>query len=450
MLALFGSVSSAMIVANALPALARDLGVSPAEATLVVTVSLLGMTVAVPVWGRVADHFDQKRVVQVVLLIFIGGSLAAGLAPGFEGVVTARAVQGVSTGGVLVLAQTVIAKVTTPTRRGAYTGYLGAVMSLASLCGPMLGGLVVDAPGLGWRWCFLLLVPLAVVSFAVLTVALPSRSDEPVPFRVDVGGVLLLLVTTAALLSWLTLGGSAFPWLSLPSALLIALVVLGCVGFVVVERRAVAPLVEFGALSLAGIRWSVVASIALGAVMYASVLNLSQYWQLGRGASAAEAGLLLAPMLAGTLVASIAAGYVSVRPRGLPAVLVAGSLTLVVGLGLLGLLGPATPGWFVLAASALAGVGMGALMQNLVLVAQRSAPSMAVGRVTSLVSLSRSVSGVIGVSIFSTAAVAGAAVPPAASVATSTGTVFLAMAALALGAVLAVLLLVRSEVPPPG
>lgn len=450
LIALFGSVASAMIVASALPTLARELVVSPSEATLVVTVSLLGMTVAVPVWGRAADHFDLKRVLQIVMLVFIGGSLAAGLAPSFEGVVAARAVQGVSTGGVLVLAQTVTAKVTTSSRRGAYTGYLGAVMSLASLCGPVLGGLIVDAPGLGWRWCFLLLVPLALVSLVVLSAALPRRPERRAPFRADVGGVVVLLVTTAALLSWLALAGSAFPWLSLPSVLLLALIALGAVGLVIVERHAVAPVVDLGALSLAAVRWSVVASIALGAVMFASVLNLSQYWQLGRGASAAEAGLLLAPMLAGTLVASIAAGYASVRARGLRAVLVAGSLTLVVGLGLLGLLGPTTAGWFVLAASGLAGVGMGALMQNLVLVAQRAAPALSVGRVTSLVSLSRSVSGVIGVSVFSTAAVAGAAVPPAAIVAASTGTVFIAMAVLALGAVLAVALIVRRELPPPG
>jgi MFS family permease len=126
------------------------------------------MTASTPIWGKLADLFSKKVLVQTALVIYVVGSLAAGFAPGMGFLIGARAVQGVGVGGLTALVQVVIASMVTPRERGRYSGYIGAVFATATVSGPLIGGVIVDTPGLGWRWCFFVGIPVAVAAFALL------------------------------------------------------------------------------------------------------------------------------------------------------------------------------------------------------------------------------------------------------------------------------------------
>lgn len=425
MLALFATVSSSMIVVNALPAITGGLGLSADDGLWVVLASLVSMTVATPVWGKLADHLDKKRLTQVAIVIFVVASIGAGFAPGAEVLIAMRALQGIATGGLLAMAQAVLGVITTPRERGAYSGYLGAVMSIATLCGPLLGGLVVDAPGLGWRWCFFLVVPLAVVGGVVVQVTLrvPRGSGR---VSIDAAGVALLAVAILALVSWLTFAGSRFGWISPPSAALLALVLGGTVVFVLVERRVREPLVSPALLRHRATAWAAVGSVGIGIVMFSSILFLSQYLQLARDHPASVAGALAAPMLLATLLGSVGSGHLVARTGRLRGVLVAGAVLLVAGFAGLAAITPVTPDGFVVAATLPVGLGTGMLMQNFVLVAQNAVDATWVGRVSALLSLLRSLAGAIGVAALGAVALAAAGPhPDAASHAAATATVYL-------------------------
>src|SRR5918995_3179322 len=223
LLAMFVAMLSSTIVSNALPTIVDDLQGSQTGYTWVVVATMLAMTATTPIWGKFADLFDKKMLVQTALVIFSVGSLIAGFAPSMEVLIGARVVQGLGVGGLTALVQVVIATMVSPRERGRYSGYIGAVFALATVSGPLVGGVIVDTPGLGWRWCFFVGLPVAAAAFAVLqkTLHLPVvRRDVHIDYlgaTLIVGGVSLLLV-------WVSLAGNQFAW---DSATSIGLVVVG-------------------------------------------------------------------------------------------------------------------------------------------------------------------------------------------------------------------------------
>src|SRR3954471_7305460 len=225
LLALFVAMLSSTVVSNALPRIVSDLHGSQSGYTWVVVATLLTMTASTPVWGKLADQFDKKMLVQTALVIYVIGSLIAATAPSMGVLIGARAVQGLGVGGLTALVQVVIASMVTPRERGRYSGYLGAVFALATVSGPLIGGLLVDAPGLGWRSCFYVGIPVALVAFVVLqkTLRLPVIRRE---VHIDYLGAGLIVSGVSALLVWVSLAGNDFAWTSATSA---ALVVLGIV-----------------------------------------------------------------------------------------------------------------------------------------------------------------------------------------------------------------------------
>ena len=160
LLAMFVAMLSSTIVSNALPSIVNDLGGSQTGYTWVVVATLLTMTATTPIWGKLADLFSKKILVQSALVIFSIGSLIAGFAPSMEVLIGARAVQGLGVGGLTALVQVVIASMVTPRERGRYSGYIGATFAMATVSGPLIGGLLVDT--VGWRWCFFIGLPVAV------------------------------------------------------------------------------------------------------------------------------------------------------------------------------------------------------------------------------------------------------------------------------------------------
>src|SRR6478736_2586681 len=192
LLAMFVAMLSSTVVSNALPRIITDLHGSQTGYTWVVVSTLLAMTATTPIWGKLADLFSKKVLVQSALVIFSAGSLVAGFAPNMGVLIGARAIQGLGVGGLTALVQVVIATMVSPRERGRYSGYLGAVFALATVSGPLIGGLIVDTPGLGWRWCFYVGIPVAVAAFVLLqkTLHLPVvRRDT----RIDYLGATLLM-----------------------------------------------------------------------------------------------------------------------------------------------------------------------------------------------------------------------------------------------------------------
>ncbi|GII92469.1 MFS transporter [Sinosporangium siamense] len=396
MLALFICVMSTMIVTNALPSIVASLGGSQSEYTWLVAASLLMMTVSTPIWGRCADQFNKKTLVRSALGLFLLGSIGAGLSQSIWMLICMRGLQGIAMGGLMATTQAVIASIVPPRQSGRYSSYISLVMVVATLCGPLVGGLIVDTDWLGWRWCFFVVVPPALASLAVLQryLHLPVHRRET---RVDYLGSLLVAVTVTLLLLWVTFAGEAYAWLSWQTAAILTGTLLMGVLTVYVERRHPNPILALPVLRDRTTAWASIGSFAVGVVMFSSMVFLSQYFQLARGYSPTEAGLLSMPMLIGTAAATLAAGHLIAKFGRWKAILVAGSAVLALGLALIGRLDDA-PAWTVPAAAVLVGVGIGVVIQNYVLIAQNAADPTQVGTAGATVTFFRSLGGVLGMS----------------------------------------------------
>ncbi|MGW4030057.1 MFS transporter [Streptomyces sp. NPDC004838] len=398
LLALFSSVLSTMIVTNALPAILTDLGGTQAQYTWVVAASLLTMTVSTPVWGRLSDQYSKKLLVQLALVIFVTGSAGAALAESMELLIAMRAVQGIAMGGLMATSQAVIGTLVSPRERGRYSGYIGAVLAGATVCGPLVGGVIVDAEWLGWRWCFLVVLPFALVSLVVLQrhLRLPPIARQ---VRTNYPGAFLIAVTASLPLLWVTFAGDAFAWASWQTAALLGGTLAAGTLTVRMERRHPEPVVSRTAFRDRTTRLVLLGSASVGVVMFGAILFLGQYFQLALGYSPTTAGLLGMPMMVGTLIGTLGSGSLITRSGRWKAFLVGGSCLLVAGLAMLGRPSGPKPLWYVLVATILIGLGIGAVMQNYVLVAQNSVGSDRVGSATASVTFFRSLSGAIGVSL---------------------------------------------------
>ena len=242
LLAMFVAMLSSTVVSNALPRIVTDLEGSQTGYTWVVVATLLAMTATTPIWGKLADLFSKKLLVQSALVIYSIGSLLAGFAPNMEVLIGARVVQGLGVGGLTALVQVVIATMVPPRERGRYSGYIGAVFALATVSGPLIGGLIVDSP-LGWRGCFFIGLPVAAVAFVLLqkTLHLPVVKRK---VSIDYLGATLIVAGVSILLVWVSLAGNQFEWVSATSALLVALGVVVIAAAVYVEARvAVEPII---------------------------------------------------------------------------------------------------------------------------------------------------------------------------------------------------------------
>ena len=213
LLGMFVAILSSTVVSNALPEIISDLGGGQSAYTWVVTASLLAMTATTPLWGKLADLFSKKLLVQIALIIYVAGSIVAGLSTSSGMLIICRVVQGVGVGGLSALAQIVMAAMISPRERGRYSGYLGAVFAVATVGGPLLGGVITDTSWMGWRWCFYVGVPFAVIALIVLqkTLKLPVVKRE---VKVDWWGAFFISAAVSLLLLWVTFAGDKYDWMS--------------------------------------------------------------------------------------------------------------------------------------------------------------------------------------------------------------------------------------------
>ncbi|MFJ8162032.1 MDR family MFS transporter [Streptomyces sp. NPDC096136] len=397
MLGMFVAILSSTIVSNALPQIISDLGGTQSSYTWVVTAALLSMTAATPLWGKLSDLFSKKLLVQISLVIYVLGSVVAGLSQNTGMLIACRVVQGIGVGGLSALAQIVMAAMISPRERGRYSGYLGAVFAVATVGGPLLGGVITDTSWLGWRWCFYVGVPFAVIALIVLqrTLHLPVvRRDV----KVDWLGAFLISGAVSLLLIWVTQAGDSYDWISWTTlAMTGGAVVLGLL-FLLVESRASDPIIPMRLFRNKTISLASAASLFVGIAMFSGTVFFSQYFQLARGESPTMSGILTIPMIGGLFVSSTVSGQIITKTGRWKAFLVSGGVLLTAGLGFLGTLRYDTPYWRIALFMALTGLGLGMMMQNLVLATQNQVAPEDLGAASSVVTFFRSLGGAMGVS----------------------------------------------------
>ncbi|MEU3546154.1 MFS transporter [Streptomyces longwoodensis] len=397
LLGMFVAILSSTIVSNALPEIIGDLGGGQSAYTWVVTAALLSMTAATPLWGKLADLYSKKALVQIALVIYVVASMAAGLSQNPGMLIVCRVVQGIGVGGLSALAQIVMAAMISPRERGRYSGYLGATFAVATVGGPLLGGVITDTSWLGWRWCFYVGVPFAVIALIVLqkTLHLPVVKRE---VKVDWGGATLISAAVSLLLIWVTFAGDKYDWLSWQTYTMVAgSLVLGAL-FVLVEARAAEPIIPLRLFRNRTITLASLASLFVGIAMFSGTVFFSQYFQLARDKSPTMSGVMTIPMIGGLFISSTVSGQFITRTGRWKAWLVSGGVLVTAGLLLLGGIRYDTDYWKMALFMALLGLGIGMMMQNLVLCTQNQVEPSDLGSASSTVTFFRSLGGAMGVS----------------------------------------------------
>ncbi|MBV9659761.1 MAG: MFS transporter [Acidimicrobiales bacterium] len=361
----------------------------------VVTSYLLTSTASTPLYGKISDQFGRKRIFQAAIVIFLGGSVLSGLAQNMYQLIIFRGLQGLGAGGLMTLALAIIGDVIPPRERGRYQGYFGAVFTLSSVVGPLVGGFLVDAAS--WRWVFYVNIPVGAVALVVINRVLKmdhrsSRSKiDVVGSFLIVGGVSLVLVAVQQAGSATRVTGTTWAY-AIPGLLLIA-------AFIWWERRAAEPIIP---LHLFRLRvFSVVNVIAFiaGTAMFGALLFLPQYLQTVRGVSPTVSGLRMIPMLIGVLLSSITSGRLVSRIGRYKIFIVAGTAILTLGLGLMSLITVSTGAWQLAGMMFVIGLGMGLFMQILVLAVQNTVPYQYMGVGTASTTFFRTLGGAVGAAV---------------------------------------------------
>ena len=399
LLVLFVAMLSSTVVSTALPKIIGALNGSQTQYTWVVTATLLTATATTPIWGKLADLFNKKLLIQIAIVVFLVGSIAAGFAQSAGQLIAARAFQGIGVGGLQALVQVAIAAMIPPRERGRYNGYLGGVMALATVGGPLLGGLIVDTSWLGWRWCFFVGVPVAVVALFLLQVTLNLPTVRRKNVKIDYLGASLIAAGVSVLLIWISFVDDSFAWASWQTGAMVGGAVLLLALAVWVEARAAEPVVPLHIVRERTTALAILGSLAVGMAMFGGAVFLGQYFQIGRGYSPTEAGLLTIPMMVGVLLSSIVAGRMITATGKVKPYIVFGAVVLVIGFAMLGTIDHETSLVFVGLAMFIVGVGVGMTMQNLVLAVQNTVALKDIGAASASVAFFRSLGGTIGVSV---------------------------------------------------
>ena len=384
------------IVATALPTIVGELG-GLDHYSWVVTAYLLSSTVSTPLYGKISDLYGRKAVFQTAILIFLAGSLLAGLAQTMLQLVLCRGLQGAGAGGLLAMAFAVVGDIVSPRERGRYTGYLGAVFAFASVAGPLLGGFIVDHAS--WRWVFLINLPVGAIALAVTSSVLKLPVVRR-PHRIDVEGAALLVAGGTCLLLALVWGGTEYPW---GSRVIVSLALAGValtVAFVAWEMRADEPMLPMRLFANRIFSVSAALGFLTGCGMFGGIIFLPLYLQVVTGASATNSGLLMLPLMTGLMISSVSSGRTIARTGRYKVWPVTGTAIAAAGMFLLSLMDVETTRLESSVFMLVLGLGLGMVMQVLVLAVQNAVPYADLGVATSAATFFRSMGGSFGVAVF--------------------------------------------------
>src|SRR5690349_11076039 len=383
------------IVATALPTIVGEFG-GLAHISWVVTAYLLAQTIVTPIYGKLGDLYGRKRVLQFAIVLFLIGSALCGLSQSMSHLIIFRAIQGLGGGGLMVTTQAIVADVVPPRARGRYQGIFGAAFGLASIAGPLLGGYFTTH--WTWRWIFYINLPLGILALVVIAATLPSRSDRQ-QHRIDYAGAVLLAVALSAIILVTDMGGTTYPWsspvvLGTAAAGLVALIL-----FLVVEQRAAEPILPLHLFRNPAFSVTSVVALIVGFAMFGSITYLPLFFQVVKGASPTISGLEMLPMMGGMLTSSIVSGQLISRTGRYKIFPVVGTGIMTLSLFLLSRLPVGASMARILAILLLLGLGMGLVMQVLVIAVQNAVDYRDLGVATSGNTLFRSVGGSVGTAV---------------------------------------------------
>lgn len=397
LLGMFVSILATSVVSSSLPKIISDLQGTQTAFTWVVTATLLTTTISTPIWGKLSDLINRKTLIQIALVMTVISAAAAGFAQSTGTLILFRAFQGIGAGGLTALATVLIADIISPRDRGKYMGLMGGIMAIGMVGGPLLGGTLTDT--VGWRWNFFVGIPFAVAAIFVLQRTLRLPPMPRVRVRLDYWGALLISVGISGLLLWVTFAGNNFAWASWQSFSVVGGSVAILAAAIWVESRVEAPIIPLTLFRNRTFVLTVIGSAAVGVALFGASVFLSQYMQVSRGKSATVSGLLTIPMIAGNFLASVGIGGLITRTGRYKKFMLVGAIALVTGLGLMGTIDYHTDIAIIGVYMFIVGIGMGMLMQNLVLAAQNTLTPSEMGTGTAAIAFFRTLGGAIGVSV---------------------------------------------------
>ncbi|MFF8844729.1 MDR family MFS transporter [Streptomyces sp. NPDC015127] len=396
MIAMLLAMLDNMIVGTAMPTIVGELG-GLEHLSWVVTSYTLATAASTPIWGKLGDLYGRKGVFLTAIVIFLIGSVLSGMAQDMGQLIGFRAVQGLGAGGLMVGVMAIIGDLVPPRERGRYQGMMAAVMAIAMIGGPLVGGTITDH--LGWRWSFYINVPLGAVALAMVTAVLHLPGKPRSTARVDYLGAALLTIGITAIVLVTTWGGTEYAWDSAVIMELAAIGVASLVGFLFVEARAAEPIMPLHIFRSRNFTLMSVIGFFTGFVMFGAVLFLPLFQQSVQGASATNSGLLLLPLLLSMLAVSMVAGRVTTNTGRYRVFPIIGGALMVAGLFLLATMDTGTSRLTAGLYMAVLGAGMGFLMQITMLVAQNSVEMKDMGVASSAATLFRTLGSSFGVAI---------------------------------------------------
>jgi EmrB/QacA subfamily drug resistance transporter len=395
-LAMLPAVLDQTILATSLPVIARDLG-SLSDVSWLVTAYVVAAAAATPLWGKLGDRHGRKRLLEIALVLFGGTSALCAAAQDITQLIVLRAVQGVGAGGLMTLTMASVGDLVAPRERGRYQGYIAATFAVATIVGPLLGGVLVDHAS--WRWVFLVNLPLGAVALAGLAVRLPAAHVDAPAKALDVPGAVLLAATTSTLMLTCVWGGDRYAWDSGPIlGLILATVALGAALFAC-ERRVADPIVPFAMLRTRSVAIASSALFLATAALFSVTVFVPLFLETTTGASPTQAGLLLIPAMLGITVSTTLSGRSIARSGRYKRFPIAGLGLMSAALVLLAALAGDPSRTAIGVGLALFGLGFGMVTQVLIVAVQNSVERRQLGVATAATGFFRALGGAVGAAV---------------------------------------------------